>query len=336
MGFDVSYHPIDLKFVDEVVAPYIAGKKSLDLAITRACTRELCRYRAKAWALGVFDAMMKRSQRPKKKTKGKKSDAESSFDSNLHVWGRPFLIAADTPEEVSSAIDRYLAAKTNAQVDKIAKEMVTRIDGTLKVTPNMENGPAKKKELPSVVLRDLDVLPDVFAAARKGAKAMKLPSGDDADPAEILASSAPLLVLCFASRFRPGWMDRGHVWPTHLMHEAKLPAEKFFEPPAQLLGTLLDELPKATKKKVRAGLYPSIVQNYMVGGLVRAERVPALRKLLRDKRDKLLAKPKQEQWEDECKVSLQKLDEALADAERRGLAFVEATEVYSGPMGIVN
>jgi hypothetical protein len=330
MGFDVSYHPIDLAFVDEVIAPYIAGKKSIDDAVTRACTREVCRYRAKAWALGVFDAMMKRSQKSKKK------GPESTFDSSLHVWGRPFLIDADTPEGVSSAIDRYLTAKTNGQVDKIAKEMVARIDGKLKVTPNMENGPAKKKDLPTVVLRDLDVLPDVFAAARKGAKTMKLPSGDDGDPAEILASSAPLLVLAFASRFRPGWMDRGYVWPTHLMHEAKLPTEKFFEPPARLFGPLLDELPKPVAKKVRAGLYPSIVQNYMVGGLVRAERVPALRKLLRDKREKLLAKPKKQQWDDECKVSLQKLDEALADAERRGLAFVEATEVYSGPMGIVN
>jgi hypothetical protein len=39
---------------------------------------------------------------------------------------------------------------------------------------------------------------------------------------------------------------------------------------------------------------------------------------------------------DECALSLQKLDEALGDAAARGLAFCEATEVYSGPMGFMN
>src|SRR5687767_9084677 len=118
MGFDVSYHPIDLGFVDDVIAPYIAGTGKLDKAITSACTRELCRFRAKAWALAVFNAM---SDRKPSKAKTKTTP---TFDSNIHVWGRPFLIEAGSPKDVSLAIDRYLAAKTNKDVDAIAKEMV--------------------------------------------------------------------------------------------------------------------------------------------------------------------------------------------------------------------
>jgi hypothetical protein len=347
MGFDVSYHPVDLELVLRL-ARYVAGQGAIDELVDRACGLELRRFRAKAWALALInvqhaehDAWREAAAR-KGKSKGKTKKAGDGapamrtvrVDSNLHVWGRPFLITAEEPPAVSAAIDSYLAATTNGEVDSLARQAIKRIAPGLEreVKPDLESGPPAKKELPGIVLRDLDVLPEVYEAARRGKRTMTLPSGDSADPKRVLASSLPMLVLAFAARFRPGWMDRGYVWPSLLMQEAKLAPQKFFEPPRALFGPLLEELPPSLGKQ----LSPTITENYMVGGLVPAERVPELRRLLLDKREAVLAKPRTEGWEEECLVSLRKIDEALADAEQRGLPLAEATEVYSGPLGIMN
>lgn len=321
MGFDVSYHPVDLGIMKRVAA-YVAGRDDLKSLIAEGCIRETCRFRAKAWALGMLEATREKGQ--------------ARVDASLHVWGRPFLIEADAPEQVSAAIDRYLAAKTEADVDAIATAHIAKLAPGIAVAPDMEDGLPKGSELEDLVLRDLNVLPSVFAAAREGKELVALPSGDEVDPAGVLASSYPFLGLAFMARFQPGWMDRGHVWPTLLMGDADLPTKQFFEPPIALFHGVLAELPKATATTIVSRLSSGIVENYMTGGFVPAERVGDLRAFLRANREKLLAKPKAEDWADECAVSLQKLDEALADAAARKLAFAEATEIYSGPMGIVN
>jgi len=348
MGFDVSYHPVDLELVLRL-ARHVAGQGSIEELVDRACGLELRRFRAKAWALALInvqhaehDAWREATARTGKgKTKKKTDDAATApemrtvrVDSNLHVWGRPFLITADEPLEVSAAIDSYLAATTNGEIDSLARQAIKRIAPGLEkeLKPDLESGPPAKKELPGIVLRDLDVLPEVYESARRGKRTMTLPSGDSADPKRVLASSLPLLVLAFAARFRPGWMDRGHVWPSLLMHEVELAPQRFFEPPRALFGALLEELPSSVGKQLSA----TITENYMVGGLVPAGRVPDLRRLLLDKREALVGKPRKDGWAEECLVSLRKIDEALADAEQRGLPFAEATEVYSGPLGIMN
>ena len=66
-----------------------------------------------------------------------------------------------------------------------------------------------------------------------------------------------------------------------------------------------------------------------VGGMLRAEEVPLLRAALETERERLLAGGIDA-------LSWQKLREALLDAETRGLPFLEATEIYSGPEGILN
>lgn len=331
MGFDVSYHPVDLGIMKRVAA-YVAGRDDLRSLVEEGCVRERCRFRAKAWGLGLLEATRHASRSPT----GDDKAGAARVDASLHVWGRPFLIEADTPEQVSAAVDGYLAARTDAEVDAIASAHLAKLAPGIPVKPDMEDGLPSGAELEDIVLRDLNVLPSVFAAAREGKELVALPSGDEVDPAGVLASSYPFLGLAFMARFRPGWMDRGHVWPTLLLEDAGLSAKDFFEPPIALFHGILGELPKATATTIVSRLSPGIVENYMTGGFVPAEKVGDLRAFLRANREKLLAKPKAEDWADECAVSLQKLDEALADAAARKLAFAEATEIYSGPMGIVN
>jgi hypothetical protein len=43
----------------------------------------------------------------------------AGFESWLHVWGRPFFITVEG-DDVGAVVDRYLACRTEAEVDAIA------------------------------------------------------------------------------------------------------------------------------------------------------------------------------------------------------------------------
>jgi len=90
----------------------------------------------------------------------------------------------------------------------------------------------------------------------------------------------------------------------------------------------VDEIPSLAK-----GMRDTIIENYMVGGYMRAENVHALREGFEWACDRVLAAANREGYMDVCRIALQKITEAIADAERRGHGFVEATEVYSGILG---
>ena len=43
-----------------------------------------------------------------------------------------------------------------------------------------------------------------------------------------------------------------------------------------------------------------------------------------------------EGWRQEMELVTRKINEALTDAARRGIGFIEASEIYSGSMGMMN
>src|SRR5262245_63308057 len=151
MGYDISYHPVDVAFLRDRVAPYVRGKGNLDDVIPDMGRIEKVRGRAGAWALKVVDIYHKEVQRQRDAEEFARSAARSAvagksvarpkkvparplpgwFDPDLHVWGRPFFITARTPEEVSDRIDRYCAAGSDAEVDALAREEVARLNPTL-------------------------------------------------------------------------------------------------------------------------------------------------------------------------------------------------------------
>jgi hypothetical protein len=75
----------------------------------------------------------------------------------------------------------------------------------------------------------------------------------------------------------------------------------------------------------------------MVGGFVAPGRVPELGRFLAAHERALAATLLEDGWpEPEARVVVGKLREAVADAEAHSLAFCEASEVYSAPMGVMN
>ncbi|MFF9867915.1 hypothetical protein ACF1G0_21255 [Streptomyces sp. NPDC013953] len=311
MGFDTSFHPVDLALVEKRLLPYLAGHghdDDLDDLITRAVEVRRNRFRAKAWALGVLDHPL---------------CEELPFESRLHVWGRPFFIVGDGPERIAEDLRRYLAA-AGGDVDVLAQEMLRRLDPALpgQVRPDEGGRLPGDGTLAEALATPLRMLRGAAVALRAGERTVRRPGdGREFDAAGLLTREVPYCVLEFAAALLPGWMSRGFTWPTRLCADAGIPAVGFTAPTA-LTGLLRAEFPALD--------WPAepdtIVGNYMVGGLVPAPAVTAARAHLAGHRDTLACDP----------LDLRKIDEAMGVAEILGTAFCEATELYSGMEGNLN
>ncbi|WP_345626622.1 serine/threonine-protein kinase [Rugosimonospora acidiphila] len=321
MGYDTSFHPVDVNLVATRLLPYIAGHGGdgdLDDLIARAVLLRRVRFRAKSWALGALEAFEKRGI--------------DGPDPDLIVWGRPFFIVADEPGQVVADVLRYLATPPD-DVDELAREMVARIDPGLAgtVRPDPDGTLPDDAELARSLSRRMRVLRASAAALAGGVATVRDPDGDEEfEAAVLLAREVPLSVLELAAALTPGWMSRGYTWPTSLCAAAGVPATGFAAPEA-LFAPLRELFPGI-------GWFsePTITENYMVGGLVAPGDVARVRAELSARRDALLEPPGREGWAGIAADNLLKIDEALALAGHLGFGFAEATEVYSGFEGELN
>ncbi|MFD4945924.1 hypothetical protein ACFVYE_28270 [Streptomyces sp. NPDC058239] len=310
MGFDTSFHPVDLALIENRLLPYLAGHGQDDgIAdlIARAVEVRKTRFRAKAWALGVQEYAL---------------DNGIPFESQLHVWGRPFFIVGDGPGQIAEDIQRYLAAPGGG-VDAIAAEMVSRLDPALsgRIQPDEDGQLPGDDTLADGLATPLRMLRGSAIALRAGERSVRSGDGREFDAARLLTREVPYCVLEFAAALLPGWMSRGRTWPTCLCGDAGIPAEGFTAPTA-LTGLLREEFPGLEWPTAPA----TIMSNYMVGGLVPATAVTGARAHLVRHHDELKCDA----------LDVQKIDEAMGVAEHLGVAFCEATEVYSGMEGNLN
>lgn len=343
MGYDVSAHPVDVELIQNRILPYVRGEGDIDDLVATAVRLAQVRFRANAWGLGLTNlshtestARRAKAKKPKGAKAAKKPAAKpkwlvpDAFDSDLHVWGRPFFITSP-PDAVSDAIDRYLAAKPK-QVDVIAEDMLRQLNPDLvgKVEPSTEGKLPGPKKLAEGLVETLNIFRGAYPHLATG-EAVELPNGQTADPRELFLQSLPLYALTFAANLQPGWMSRGYVWFTAFIGRAKLKT-KLVESMAPVLAPLL-----GTLDGFADAFETSITSNYTVGGYVRPENVPAFREWMDKNTEKMIAACVKEQWDEGgARQDFGKVMEALRDAERRKMGFCEAAEVYSGPMGIMN
>lgn len=321
MGFEVSFHPVDDELIQERLLPFVEGKEDIDDLVADAVRLAKVRHRAKAWGLGVLDLSQAEAS-----PRGKRAEAApgwcAKFDAELHVYGRPFFITVARPDQVSRAIDHYLAAQPEG-VDAVAQEMLRVLSPDLvgQVRPK-EGSLPDDDTLRAGIREEMDLLRECFQACA-GKKKVRIPGGQMASPHEVFQHNFALPVLTFAAQFRPGWMARGHAWPTRWLAESGLEVAPFFESAAALFEPLFGTVPE-----IAAGLEKTISANYMVGGYIRPDNVSDFRIFLEEHLDKFR--------DADCRVDFQKILEAVQDAEREHMGFAEASELYSGSLGITN
>ncbi len=324
MGWDISYHPVDVEFIHKRIIPYVQGDGDIDDLLPDAVRIAKVRFRANAWGLGLLNLTHE-------------SDVSVPlFDPEVHVWGRPFFIGGKSTDEVSAAIDNYMSA-TEDEVDEIARTVLESLDETggklvNLVKPSNEGELPNDTELAKGLCWKMDLFRDAFQACGED-RPVQLPGTDEQrNPRELFATDFTLAVLEFASHFRPGWMARGYGWPTNLLCQGDVDVVSLFDTPQQIIAPLLADIPELADT-----LRDKIEHNFMVGGYVRASAVPELIQAIDDNDAEINLWAKSQNWGDDgAAIYLTGMREAACDAARRGIAFVEAAEVYSAPMGVMN
>ena len=282
------------------------------------------------------------------------------FDSDLSVWGRPFFIVADTTEEALEALHSYLTLPDAAPgtVDAVAMRMLAKLDARRdrppqgfdasvlqvlldsyplaeRVIPHQQGKPPDEGDMAKWLRRRFDLARTVFADRDTDA----VVEGDDGEivPAAELAEVLAHEVINLAAQTLPGWMGRGHVWPTALFRRIGVRASGIFERPVSLFEDLLHDLPD-----IGRNLHSTIVENYCLGGYVPPQKMEAFVDLLtKHRRELILAGHQGKEGTADLDqlpgmADFIKIFEPAVYALRHGYGFIEAAEIYSVILGPMN
>lgn len=280
------------------------------------------------------------------------------FDSDLSVWGRPFFIVARDADEALRGFDAYLQAGED-DVDAIARRMLDRLDGMRgkidprcdpEVVATLDRFYPLEAHLPQLDPADAAIPDRASVRAHIERKLLLMrrfwtnrtsdaPIEDDLLEEPVAPSdyieSLPFDIINLASQSLPGWMGRGHVWPTRLFDKIGVKVHHLFETPESLFQELVRE-----HKPLRGVFGTTIPCNYSLGGYVPPEKIEAFIALLETHRtDLILAWSDSKdpaEIDDTLAADYTKILEPALLARRNGHGFLEAAEVYSGFMGAMN
>jgi len=347
MGYDIGYHAVDLDDIHDAF-DFIFGKTDRISYLERAVTASRSRYIANSWGLGInryssqitAEAFKKAESVVKANTPGlvgrlfgkkapefrypqiEKSKYLGSFDSNIHLWGRPFLIAQN--DQLNQIIDNYLRANEE-EAATIARGQIPLFKSNLldKIAPDSEKIPdletlRKNVEWKMEILRE---------CIRSYPNEVIDKDGQTHSSTDLINSNLNFYVLENVSLASATWMDRGLVWPSHLLNEIGV-EPSYFRSFSESYP-LEDALPK--KAKIRNET--KIEENWMVGAMVLAEDLDTFQSDINN--PEIIEKAKAENWDAHCKEALSKINECISYARHKNLCFIESSDIYSGPMGVI-
>ena len=389
MGYDISHHVIDPGLIRQRLVPAITRGESIDDLLTQAALLGLRRHRAAQWGLRVAalerqlcdaqrEAVPKQThQRPnpvggfnrllgvqaiETVTVWPQVSGLPGFDSDLSVWGRPFYIEADSTDAVLDAHARYMACRSDEDVDQVAREMVSHLETRRhRVRPGLqpeapqvlaqhepwlshlpEADPAESIPAPPAsVIADrmrqrIQVFQQAWSLRQDDEASVFLPWMAEEALAGDLALQAPHFLVGLATQLQPAWTGRGHVWLTALFEKIGVDLSDLVETPASLFGEMLQAHPALAER-----FQPTLFENYCLGGHVPPDKVPALLdRIQQHRRALILAWMDGDEPEgvstdlDELATDFKKLIEPVTLAHRLGHGFLEAAECSTGVLGL--
>ena len=139
----ISFHPVEPAFFDEVVQPLVSGSKiDPEPYLLRAL-----QHRVGSWAtrryIRTLDILLDQSTPPPPPTSGSRWEklrarleifdftadplatlVKKAIKRDLHLLGRPFLIADGAPRVVAEVVDRYRQAETAGVVEQLVEAVL--------------------------------------------------------------------------------------------------------------------------------------------------------------------------------------------------------------------
>lgn len=348
MGYDIGFHSVDLEDITSAFDYVFGNSDSLDYA-KRAIIAGRSRFIANAWGLGVLqikselfgqcldqiDAEVKNNtpgilgkllgkKAPKPDYKNiDLTQTIGSFDSDVHVWGRPFLIADE--QKIDVLIKHYMCASSE-EVERIAHGQIKVFNPSLLSQVKRDGGKIPDDR---EVLRNAKWKLDIMRkAVSKFPSSFSDSDGNEHDSKSLLENELNFVVLESVSIVNPTWMDRGTIWPSLLFSNIDINPSYF-----RSFSELYSDgqfLPKISFRKDK-----TIRDNFSVGTVVLPSDVQRFREDLAFHRHSIVQFAQKDGWDFHCEQVLQKIDECTNFAIKHNHAFVESSDIFSGPLGVI-
>jgi hypothetical protein len=338
----ISFHPVDLRFFDEIIGPLVAGGKIDPQEFIAGCLRHrISSWSARRYVLAL-ELLADESEPPPPPEEGTfwvklrsrmerfdfKADpmarlAAEIVSHDLHLRGRPFLISDGSPEAVCDVVDSYCEADNAALVEDLARVQLGKIhpDFVEHVRPEAGGEPSPDLEYRSDLTLALKEVHDLARAARRG-ESWTLTTGDRRPATSVLPTELPWRSIYLHSRTRPFWIADDVDGLENVCRAAGVPPPDFVVPALRLFGDACDEFPK-----LQDALGCEMERARDVGGFVSPEDVPDLLDWMKENGARIIQAAARHGEGAACSTLLKKIRECAAYARRHGLAYLEASGI---------
>lgn len=338
----VSFHPVDVAFFDETIAPLVAGGKIdperfvAEAIGVRKIHWQVRRYpRAIETALasaeppgpaagaGIWERTRTYLERFDWRPGDLAQKVLRTVDPDLHLSGRPFFVTEVSAAKVVETVDRYRGAASPRAAEGIAKEQLARLDPDLARDLAPEEGSDLSADLlyRSDLLAALTRLHELAAAARADR-----PWGDgDATgkPArEVLRDELPWRATYLHARVVPFWTARDVDGLETICRAAQAPAPEMLVPAWRLFAAACEEF-----AELKSALHLEIKGARDVGAFVGPDEIPKLLDFLNLHGARIIQAAARAGEGPACTTLLRKIRECAAYAEKRGFGYLEASGI---------
>ena len=336
----ISFHPIDVRFYDELVQPLLAGEKcNPESWIERAQRREISAWYV-AQTVDIIEHLMDQIEPPpapegstlwvRVRTRLERFDHRPPrgsvllarhIDPELHLYGRPFLIAEQSAEKVADVIDEFLEAEGPETAQSLIVQQLMRLD------PELPRHMGEPSQAPATnasryrteLLKQLRQLFDLAQAARSGDSFGRL--GGERRPArDVLRDELPWMTLVLHARANPYWIARDVDGLAGICSVAGLDVPVALSPPWPLFGEAMLDF-----TELEAALDGDLSHPNRIGLWVAPDDVGELLAFVNAKGSQIIKIAGEFGEGARIASVLRKIRECLRYAELKGLGYLEGS-----------
>lgn len=287
----VSFHPIDVVFYDELIQPLLAGAKVNPEQWIERAQRQLISSWYAARTVDVIEHLMEQLEPPpapegstlweRVRTRLERFDhrppRESvllarTIDPELHLYGRPFLIAEQSAERVAEVIDEFRDVEGPESAQSLIVQQLLRLDPELprRLDIGIEAAPTNPTRFRTDLLNQLRQVFDLAQAARAG-DAFGRMGGDRRPAREVVRDELPWMTLVLHARANPYWIARDVDGLAGICAVAGLEVPPVLAPPWRLFGDAMLDF-----TELEVGLDGDMTRPERLGCWVGPEDVPEM------------------------------------------------------------
>ncbi len=345
MQGSVSFHPVDMRFFEELIEPLICGSAKVNpedyLAEALRCRQ--AHTRARRYILGIeqlmeaaepppvvpqktwLNAVRVRVERLAFEPPPVVKKALELIEPDLHLEGRPFFITEGSTERVADLVQDYRDAPSGDAADSLALEQLVRLDPELarEVEPDPFDPESSDMSHRNELLGALKGVFDLAKSARDGTDWGRL-GGERRPAVQVMAEELPWRAVALSARVMPFWQAHDVDGLETICRLAGVEPPPVMVPAWRLFGSACQEFPE-----LQGALGVELSSPQSIGAFVAAEDMAELQDFLNNYGSRIIQAATQHGEGPACRTLLRQIRECVTFYERHGLGYLEASGIGS-------